>query len=89
MSGLEVLGALIGTFFILTLIILIVWHDPGLIIVEKKLNDPVKDTEDYQQGFYDGVSKVRQMLADSQSDDPTIVVMLARIDALLHEEPAV
>ena len=51
-------------------------------------------TTDYQQGFYDGVSKVREMLTDNYSVNdpflrPIIENMLAHIDALLHAPPEI
>lgn len=47
--------------------------------------------DQYQQGFYDGVSKARETVAElhkSYTADPLLEAALSKIDALLHAPPA-
>jgi hypothetical protein len=62
------------------------------------LRDGGQRNNDYQQGYYDGVSKCREMvqrLVDVYLDPNDIIAMgqvettLRHIDALLHPQPAV
>ena len=52
-------------------------------------------TADYQQGYYDGLSKLRAMVVKQQKADNSysgaaaLNVVVLRIDALLNPAPAV
>ena len=69
------------------------YTEPDFERVFGKMKD--QPTADYQQGFYDGVSKVREMVvaANYSETEPFLRPLrddiLARIDALLHPTSAV